>query len=49
MYHARGYGSGSLFPIGSTSAAYRRATKQVESELQQKENIKSSFFKKKNK
>jgi hypothetical protein len=32
IYHARGYGSGSLFPLGSTSAAYRRATKQVDSQ-----------------
>lgn len=48
VYHARGYGSGSLFPIGSTSAAYRRATKQVDSQILES-NKKNKFFKKRNK
>jgi hypothetical protein len=47
MYHARGYGNGSLFPIGSTSAAYRRATKDFDAELESETIKKKSFFRRK--
>jgi hypothetical protein len=47
MYHARGYGNGSLFPIGSTSAAYRRATKDFDAGLESESIKKKSFFRRK--